>query len=184
MKTTFLYGLGMAIAGAVLNFILYFAGMHDTPEKLQSSQTVGMVAGLVITVAGLVLAIRARRDETPLDEDFGYGRALGAGTLTALWGSLFGNLFNVAYMTVINPGLADVTREMQINAWEEQGLTPEQIDQAEGFLNMMSNPALQFVFGFIFAFLFSFVFALIIAAFIRRSAEESFDEAAPPPLES
>src|SRR5690606_32135642 len=103
MKTTFIYGLGMAIAGAVPNFALYFLGFHDSPEKLQSAQTVGMVGGLLITIVGLVMVIRARRAETPADEAFGYGRALGAGTLTSLWGSLFGNIFNVLYLTVINP---------------------------------------------------------------------------------
>ncbi len=181
MKTTFIYGLGMAIAGAVLNFAFYFAGMHDSAETLGSAQRYGMIIGLLITLVGLVMAIRARRSETPLDEDFGYGRALWAGTLTSFWGALFGNVFNILYVTAINPGITDVAHDMQVAAWEEAGMTADQIAGAEKMMEMFTNPAIQFVMGLIMAFIFSFIFSLIIAIFVRRSAEESFEA---PPLES
>lgn len=181
MKTTFLYGLGMAIAGAVLNFAFYFAGMHDSAETLGSAQRYGMIGGMLITIVGLVMAVRARRSESPLDEDFGYGRALWAGTLTSFWGAIFGNVFNILYITVINPGLTDVTRDMQVAAWEEAGLTAEQIANAEKMMEMFTNPALQFVMGLIMAFIISFIVSLIVAIFVRRTAEDTFEV---PPLES
>ncbi|WP_221032333.1 DUF4199 domain-containing protein [Actomonas aquatica] len=187
MKTTFLYGLGMAIAGAVLNLGLFFGGYHDSVDKLTTSQIIGGVGGGIITIVGLILAIRARRAETPADEAFGYGRALGAGTLTSLWGALFGNVFNVLYMTVINPNMQEIVVESQMAAMEAQGAGADQMEAAEGMIRMMTNPALQFVFGLIGAFLFSFVISLIIAAFIRREATEDFADdgmGAPPPLGS
>lgn len=180
MKTSFIHGLGMAIAGFVLALVMFFLGFHDSPDKLGVAQTVGLVGGLAITLGGLILAIRARRAETPADEPFGYGRALGTGTLTGLFSSAFGAISTVLYATVINPGFQEVVIETQIAKMEEQGMGAAQIEQAEGMIRMMSGPAAQGVFGFIGGFVFSFIFALIIAAFLKRPAADP----TPPPIAS
>ena len=177
MKTTFIYGLGMAIAGTLLNFMFYFLGFHETIEKLGTAQTIGIIGGIIITVGGLILSIKARRSETPEAEAFGYGRALGSGVLTALWASLFGSISNVVYMAVINPGIQDMIIEGEIAKLEAKGLSAEQIDQAEGMIKMMTSPAASGIMGFLGAFIISVIICLIIAAFLKRPATEDFAEA-------
>lgn len=173
MKTTFIYGLSMAIAGTLLNFMIYFLGFHDSPEKIGTAQTIGLIAGLVITVGGLVLAVKARRAETPEGDNFGYGSALGAGVLTALWASLFGSISNVIYMAKINPGMQEMIIEGEITKLEEKGLSLEQIEQAEGMIRMMTSPAASGIAGFLMAFVVSVIISLIIAAILKRPAQDS-----------
>ena len=108
MKTTLIYGVAMAIVGTLIACILFFLGFHDSTEKLGTAQALGTVLGLVNAIACLFLGIRARRAEVPASEPFGYGRALGTGTLIALWGALFGAIGHMLYMSVINPGFRDI----------------------------------------------------------------------------
>jgi hypothetical protein len=182
MKTTLLYGLGMAIAGILLTFALYLTGFHSSVEKFTTGQTIGSIGGTIIMIAGLILAVRARRAETPVDEEFSYGRSLGAGTLTSLWSSLFGVLFNLVYSTVINPGMNELIIETQSAKMAEAGMSADQIEAAEAGIRMMTHPAIQAAVGFIFIFLFSFVISLIVAAFVRRKAVEDFSAEVPPPI--
>jgi hypothetical protein len=173
MKTTFIYGLSMAIAGTLMNFAFYFLGFHDSPEKIGTGQMIGLLGGMVITIGGLVLAVKARRSEIPDQEDFGYGRALGAGVLTSLWASIFGSISNFVYMGFINPGMQEVIVESEIAKLEAKGVSMEQIDQAEGMIRMMTSPAASGIMGFIGAFIISVIISLIIAAILKRPAQDS-----------
>jgi hypothetical protein len=168
MKTTLIYGAAMAFAGTLLACILYFAGFHDSLEKLKTAQTIGMVAGILIWVAGLFLGLRARRAEVPANEAFGYGRALGNGALISLWASLFGTLGHILYMTVINPDMRDLIVRGELAKMEEKGIPAAQIEQAEGMVRMMTGPIPQGIIVFIFSFVICFVLALIISAFVQR----------------
>ena len=177
MKTSFIYGLSIAIAGTLLTFILYFLGFHDSIEKFPTGQTIGMIGGLIITVGGLVLAVKARRAETNPEEEFGFGRAMGAGVLTGLFASLFGSISNVTYMSVINPNLQDMIIEGEIIKLEDQGLSAEQIEGAEGMIRMMTGPVASGIMGFVVSFVVCVVLSLIIAAVLKRPAA---DIVAPP----
>lgn len=170
MKTSLTYGLGMAIAGTILAFVLYFLGFHSSAEKLATGQTIGMIGGLAIAIVGLTLAVKARRAETPATEPFGYGRALGVGTLTGLFSSLFGSISNVIYVTLINPGIQDLLVEGELAKLEARGMTADQTEAAEGMIRLMTGPAMQGVFGLIGGFFFSFIIALIVAAVLKRPA--------------
>lgn len=173
MKTTLLYGLAMSIVGALIAFLLFFLGFHDSVEKLPTAQTIGTVVGLLNAVVCLFLGIRARRSEVPASEPFGYGRALGAGTLIALWGSIFGSIFHVIYMGLINPGFRDIIVQGELAKMEARGMSSAQIEQAEGMVRMMTGPIPSGIFALIFGFLFTFLFALIVAAFVRRPAADA-----------
>lgn len=177
MKTTLFYGFIMALVGTLLAYALYFLGFHDSAEKLSTAQTIGFVAGLINWVVCLFLGIKARRDEVPAHEAFGYGRALGAGTLIALWGSIFGSISHVIYMVFINPDFRDVIVQGELAKMEAKGVPAAQIEQAEGMVRMMTGPIPQGIFALIFGFILCFLVALVIAAFVRRPAT-----ATPPPL--
>lgn len=169
MKTTLLYGFIMTIISTLVVYSLYFTGFHDSVEKLGTAQAISTVVGLLNAIACLTLGIRARRSEIPASEPFGYGRALGTGALIALWGSLFGAISHVLYVSVINPDFQNVIVQGELAKMEARGMSAAQIEQAEGMVRMMTGPAMQGVFGLIFGFLFTFVFALIVAAFLKRS---------------
>jgi|TARA_Y100000385_G_C13034480_1_gene612363 hypothetical protein len=50
MKHAITYGFYMALAGAFLVLALYFGGLHDSAEKMNLGQTIGMIGGIAISV--------------------------------------------------------------------------------------------------------------------------------------
>lgn len=178
MKTALAYAAGMALAGALVTLVFFFAGYHDDPAKLPGTQTLHIVLAVLISVGGLVLGLRARRAETPSDEAFGYGRALGTATLIAIFASTFGAIFQFLYASVINPHYSDVLLEAQIIEMEEQNVPAAHIEAAEKMMAFMMSPAMSAVMGLFMGFFFTFILALIVAAFVRRPASI----ASPPPL--
>ena len=177
MKTPLIYGLYMALAGLVLNLVLYFAGFHSEVDKLGTAQTIATIGNLILGVTLLVLGIKARRAEIPPTEDFGYGRALWAGVQISFFACIFGIITNFLYMNVINRGLRELMVQAQIAKWETLGMSSDRIEQAEKMMRMMMNPAMQAVFGLLFGMLICTVISLIAAAFLKRPAQ---DNLAPP----
>ena len=64
MKTPLLYGSVLALIGAIVLFGLFFAGLHDSPDKLATAQWIDGATGIVATVACLALAMRDRRAQS------------------------------------------------------------------------------------------------------------------------
>jgi predicted DNA repair protein MutK len=172
MKTPLIYGLFMALSGLLLSLVLYFAGFHSDVDKLQTAQTISSIGGLVLGIIFIVLGIKARRAEVPATEDFGYGRALGAGVLVSLFACIFGVVTNFIYMNVINRGFKELMVQAQINKLEAAGMSSERIEQAEKVMRTMMNPALQAVLGILIGMLFCTIISLIAAAFLKRPATE------------
>lgn len=178
MKTSLLYGAMMAIASAVLTLVLFFLGLHSDPEKIPTAQLVATVSLIVINVTGIVLGIRARRAECPLDRPFGYGQALLAGLLVGVFAGIFASVFQVMYTTLINPAFIDVLVQQQSAKLEATGMPSEQVEKALGMMRFIFKPAVQFVIGLLSWAFWAFVISLIAAAFLKRSDSP----AAAPPL--
>jgi hypothetical protein len=181
MKTYLTYGLGLAIAGALLVLVIYFLGLHSDAAKLGMAQLVGTVGGLAIGIVGTALGVKARRTELPPTEDFGYGRAVGAGVMITLFASLFGIVTNFVYFTFINPGFSDIAMAAQVEKMEAKGLSSAQIEGAQKVMHFMMSPVMTCVFGFIFGMIFGTIISLVVAAFLKRPAQ-AFSE--PPPVAS
>lgn len=177
MKTSLLYGAMMAIASAVLTLLLFFLGFHSDPAKMQSAQLIGLAGTIAIVVSGLVLGIRARRADWPIEKRFGYGQALVSGILLGVFATLFMSVFQMLYTTLINPGFLDVIMQQQTAKLEASGMPSEQVDKALGIMRMMLSPAAQFIVGFISGIFWCLVISLIVAAFLKRPDPST---AAPP----
>jgi hypothetical protein len=188
MKTPLTYGVAMAIASALLTFVMFFAGFHDSPEKMQSglARTISSVGPLAIAITCLALAMRDKRGTTPLDQTWGYGSALGTGVLTALVGAFVGAIFAYVYFAYINPNMADVVYQMQVAKMEANGTSADQIEKAEPMMRkFMSAPGMT-LFQTFFGFLSGVVLSLIVAIFFRKRKIPltEADLQVPPPLTS
>lgn len=172
MKTYLTYGLAMAIASLLLTLALFFAGYHSDPDKVQSAQLTLTLAGLAISVVGIALGTKARRTEVPATEPFGYGRALGAGVMIALFSAAFGTIVHLTYTQAINPDFNEVLVQGQMAKLEADGLPASQIEAAEAVMRKMMHPALQAVFGLVGGTLYGTIIALITSIFFRRQATD------------
>ena len=176
MKTYLTYGAAMAGGVFALVMILYIFGFHSEASKLGTAQMIQMIGGLGIGIACIVLGTKAKRATVPVTEEFGYGSALFAGFMIALFASLIGMVTTLLYAQVINPGMNDLAVQAQIAKWEAAGLSSAQIERAEGMMRKMMTPVIQMCFGFIFGLLFSTIISLITAAFLKREAADLVDE--------
>lgn len=168
MKTYLTFGFVMALAGALLTLALFFLGYHSDPAKIQTGQWISLPLLVVITVACLVLGIKARRADIPATEEFGYGRALGAGVMIVLFSAVFSVIFNAIYFSFINPDFVDVMVQAQTTKLEAKGIGSAQIEQMEKGMRFMMKPPLLAAFGFLQSMVWGTLIALITAAFLRR----------------
>ena len=160
---------------------MYFAGFHDSVEKLRSAQWIQMCLGIALTITFLALAMRARRAETPADANWGYGSAFGTGVIAGLVGVVIGAAWSYAYMAFINPGITDLTVQMQIAGMEAKNMSAAQIEQAEPMIRKFSSPVAAVTFQLIGGTIFLLIFTAIVAIFFRkRDAVPQVD--APPAL--
>lgn len=177
MKIYLTYGAAMAFAGAVLNVVLYLLGFHSDPARLTTAQIIGACGGVAIGITCLTLGIKARRAEIPATEEFGYGRALGAGVMITLFGALFNIVVTFIYAKFINPDFVEVIVQSQIQAMEAKGLPSAQIEGAEKMIRMFAGPIVQAISGFFGGLIFGTIISLVAAAFLKRpAAPELFDE--------
>jgi membrane associated rhomboid family serine protease len=181
MKTALIYGAAMAIAGAVLTLLMYFAGFHDNAEKMAAARWVGMIGGIGIGVACLALAMREKRAGYSADQEWGYGPAFGGGVLTSLFASLFGLITAYLYFAILNPDFSEVILQTQISAMEARGMTQAQIDRAEPMLRKWMSPLAMTIMQGISGFVMSVVLALIVAIFFRKPLAGT-EEAGEPPV--
>ncbi len=170
MKTCALFGFISALAGAFVTLILYFLGFHSEASKLQAAGWIGGLAGIAVMVACLVLGVKARREETPREADFGYGKAAGAGTLISLVASFLSSVFAYVYYAFINPGFTDLMIQAQTAKMEARGMSGDQLEKAEAMTKWMMSAGPASVMAFFYLFVLGVVLALIVAAFLKRPA--------------
>jgi len=173
MKTCSLYGFILALASALLTLALYFMGFHSDPARLAAAKWVMNIGGLAIGVGVTAFGIRARRAEVPETEEFGYGRAVGAGAQISLVSAVLSALFTYAYNGFINPGFAEIMVQDAVDKAQAKGLSGAQLDQVEKFTRVFMGPGVMSFFVLIFGFIFGVILSLIIAAFLKRAAPEA-----------
>jgi hypothetical protein len=183
MKLGLIYGAAMSIAGALFLLLLFFAGFHDSAEKMQSAQWLGLGGGVTISVICLALAMREKRAQFSPEEDWTYGSALGAGVLAGLFGSLFGMITSYCYFGIINPGFSDLVVQAQIAGMESYGMPAAQVEKSEPMLRKMASPVVMTLSNGFGGVVFSTLLSLVVAIFFRHRPVAVGGPEAPPPLD-
>lgn len=173
----------MAIVGALLTYGFYFAGFHETAEKTQLSQWISMGVGLVVSIACYALAMRDRRDEFPVDKNWGYGSAVAAGVMTSLWAALLGGIAGYVYLAIINPQFSELAYQMQVAKMEKANIPSAQIEASAGMMRKFFAPGVMTGMQVFWGFISGVIISLIIAIFFRnRNLPDAPAETTPPTL--
>ena len=178
MKTYVTYGLFMCLASMLVSLVFFFLGYHSDAEKYATADTISKYSFWVIAAVFIVLGTRVRRSETPLTENFGYGRALLAGFLISVFAGLFSIVTNYVYLHFINPGFMDVVLQAASAKAEAKGASSAQIEQMEKGIRMMMNPIFSSFFVFLIITFCGTIVSLVTSIFVRRPAIE--DLTSPP----
>jgi hypothetical protein len=177
MKHAFFYGFISALISALYTLGLYFTGFHSTVAKLDSVAIISPIIALAVSITCMVLGARATRQDTPPDEEFGYGRALWASFLTSFVSTVLYGIFNFCYVSWLNPDIIDLMVQQQVAKMEAKGVSGPALDNAEAMTRKLMQPIPGFVFVLIFGVIAGLIISLVIAAFVRRKPVEL---AAPP----
>ena len=178
MKVYLTYGLGLALAGALINLAMYFAGFHNDIGRIQTGQYIASGLGLTVAFVGLFLGIRATREAAP-DKSLSYGRGVFAGLMIGVFSGLFGAVFSLLYGLVINPEFHQLLYEMQMDKLAEAGVPAAQADKMEGMMRFFSGPWWIAIASVFFAPIFNVVIALILSAFLKRAPQPPAFEQTP-----
>jgi hypothetical protein len=181
MKTPLTYGFISALGGALITLLFYFAGFHDSPEKLRSAQVIAPCIGVPIIVVCLALAMRDKRAQATTTE-WSYGSALGVGTLTVLVSSILGSIFFYIYASFINTNFPDTLLQSELAKAEANGASATQLANMEPMMRKLMTPALSACIQLFFGFIVCFIIALIVAIFFRQPRAAGPDGEAPPPM--
>ncbi len=161
MRRAFIYGLLIAVAGAILTFII-------GNLEYETQQLVGWI-GLIFPVIGIVLAIRsAKREETG---EFTFGDGFKVGAATTVVYALFSGIFAYLYYSMINPEALETAREAVRKQFVEQGLTGRELEQSVAMSQGMMTPTGTTILGVVTAIIVGLIISLIAAAFMRRKAD-------------
>ena len=135
--TAMRYGGIWGLAGILLGLISYLMGWSDPG----SSSSGGMISGVLsfgLSIAILVLAIKYHRDEE-LGGYITFGRGFKTGMLTAFFYAIIATVWTVIFINFIATDLVELMQAAMYEEWENQGLTEEQIEQAERFALMFAS---------------------------------------------
>jgi hypothetical protein len=160
----------MALGGLVINLILYFLNYHTDVEKFSTGQWISGILGLLLAVTCIALGTKARRDEIPSTENFGYGRALGTGVMIGVFACLAGFVTNFLYTRVINPGFREVIILAQSAKMEAKGMSQAQIERMADFMRSPMGTIINTVIIVVFGMIIFTVISLITAAIFKRPA--------------
>ncbi|MFO7924772.1 MAG: DUF4199 domain-containing protein [Bacteroidales bacterium] len=162
LKSTMNYGAMLGLALIIYSLLLWM--MDATTNKY-----LGYVSSL-ITIAGIVLATRAFRDQ----EQGGfitYGRALAVGTLTSVFAGIITGFFTYLLYTVIDPGLIDKTYAIMEQTYYEAGMSDDQTEVAMNMAKRFTNPLMMSLLGLLGSAFMGFIFSLITSIFLKKEAD-------------
>ena len=103
-----------------------------------------------------------------------YGQGIGIAFWMALIGSLISSIFSYVYMKFVDAGFIDKMKEMQVEQFQERGMSDEQIDQAMKFSEMFMNPEVMLVMGIVGGIVSLVIVALLVTIFTQKKSPEPF----------
>jgi hypothetical protein len=182
MKIPLVYGLLMAVVGALLMFGLFVAGFHETPDKLAVVRWPSAGVSIIASIVLLALSMHGQRAEYPANKEWSYGSAVGTGVLTALWASLFSAVVSYVYFAYVNPQFGDVVYQLQVQTMQAKGMPAARVDAAEKMMRMMLSPIPLTIIQLLQSFIALVVTSLVVAIFVRKPTATAGLVAEPHPM--
>lgn len=156
------YGFITGFLLIIFSLVLYLADLSENRALTLS--------GWLIVVAGLVLAMKAFRQEN--NGFMEYGQGLGIGTIVGALAGVLAGIFGAIYTSYIDPSIVQKALDKQVMQMEDQGMSQAQIDKAIEYGNMFSGPVAIVIFSIVLYAIGAFILSLIIAAIMKRSRPE------------
>lgn len=156
------WGLIYAIIGTVIAL---------GPVILEVQAGFGMLF-VTIAVAIFIYAMATREFKKANGGFMSFGEGFRISMVAALIGGAVRNVIYYVYVKFIDPDVIARMQDAMQQAWRDQGMTEEQIEQAQRFSGGFSNPEVGLVLGIIVVLLGGLIWGSIVSAINKNEAEE------------
>jgi hypothetical protein len=156
------YGLLVGLVSIIFSFILFVTQLDQSGVRW---------LGLIISIAGMVLAHNAYKQANGGFMD--YSEGLGIGAFMSVVSGVLSTAFSFVYMKFVDPDYMGRVMETTRAKMEAKGnMTDEQIDQAMRMALKFSTGGWMVLFGVLGSLLFGFLIALVVSAITKNSKPE------------
>ncbi|HEX2934924.1 MAG TPA: DUF4199 domain-containing protein [Bacteroidales bacterium] len=158
-KSTMTSGAILGSGMIIFSFILYIAGLNEGTSLNMLSY--------VILIGGIMYGIKQVRDK--IQNGFiSYGRAVGSGTLVALFASIILAFYMFILMKYVDNSMIAKSIELTQQKWSEGGMTDDQVESMTKMVEPFITPGFM-AFGTVFSITFvGVIISLIVAAFMKK----------------
>ncbi len=160
------WGIFLGLFSIVYSLFLFLTG--------NIGQSWTSIISIVISIGGLVLAMREFRTLNGGYMTFGEGTTVG--TVAGIISGLLGTAFMWFYMNVIDTNMMATMSEKTREALEKQGsFSDEQIDQQMEMIGRFQTPGMMVGIGLVSAIIGSVILAMIVAAIMKKNKVDVFE---------
>lgn len=158
-KSTMTSGAILGFGMIIFSFILYIAGLNEGSSL--------NVLTYIILIGGIMYGIKQVRDKVQ-NGFISYGRAVGSGTLVALFASIILAFYMFVLMKYVDNSIIVKSLEMLQQNWSEKGVSDEQVEAMTQLLAPFMTPGFM-TFSTIFGLTFlGVIVSLIAGAFMKK----------------
>jgi len=164
-------GLVGGLVSIALTLIGALTGINDPIRGGGSfaGSAIFSVIGIAVTIFFIRRAMIQFRDEDN-GGVLSYGQGLGVGILTAIVMALVGALYILLHLSFIDTEALDFLKAENIAQMEKSGISEDQIEQRETYINLVFSKIGFTVLAFFLSTFYSFIISLIVAAITKRDA--------------
>lgn len=152
------YGLIMGVIGIALFVIFNLVGV-DMNSKLR---WISFPVYIVI----IVLAHKYYKEQG--DGFMSYGQGMGIVFWMSLISSLIGSVFTWVYVKFIDTTMIETMLQQQLEEFERQGMSDDQIQNAMKFTEMFMTPEAMLLMGIIGGIISSMIIGVIVTIFTQK----------------
>ncbi len=170
--TAMRYGMLWGLFGILLGLIAYLMGWTEPSGSFSAGSMINTVLSIALSVTMLVLAIKHHRDNE-LGGYINFGRGFRTGMLTTLFYAIIATLWAFIFFNFIATDMVENIQATMVEQWEAQGMTDEQIEQAQQFTGFMSSPLFFTVSAFVASLIWGAIISLIVSAVLKKEPPQT-----------
>lgn len=155
------WGLIYGLVTTLINFV---------PMLLELQLSWLWILNIVVAFVMYILAMRDFKTENGGFMTFGEGFRIAM--IAGLIAGVVRNVVIYVYVKFIDPDYGERIQQIMRDAWEEQGLTEEQMDQASRFTSGFTNPEIGLILGIIIVLFGALIWGAISSAIVKNEAED------------
>lgn len=160
------YGAMLGVASVLVSLTIYAMGQH-----LEQDWKMGLVNfGLMILIISLGIKKYKQSNEGWLS----FGQAVKVGVGIAIISAVIGIIYNLIFVNVIEPDFMNQLLEKQRELWNDNNMTEEQIETAEGMFKTFSSPAITSAISIVAAAFFGFIISAIAGAIMKKTPQDQY----------